>query len=215
MNAAPILLALALVAPPGALAADPRSDAPEDRIVAAIATPAPPSYDAALRAWRTVDDVNAWIGSHFTYDAPRALLLSETQRGATRLAIHRPEALFASPSGVCVDLARFGVETLRALDPGAKPVYLMVEFAPLAIAGNVLRRHWLAAFGHDGERYFFADSKRPGHVAGPYESTRAFLDDYAVYRGREIVSFRELASFERTTRMLAAKQIREHRTAAR
>ena len=60
----------------------------------------------------------------------------------------------------------------------------------------------------------FADSKRPGHLAGPYASTRAFLDDYTAYRGREIVSFRELPSYERTTRTLAAKRVREDREAA-
>ena len=31
-----------------ALAADPRSDAPEDRVVPAVAAPVPPTYDAAL-----------------------------------------------------------------------------------------------------------------------------------------------------------------------
>lgn len=214
MNAARLLAAaLAFAAPGGALAADPRSDAPDGRVVAAIVTPAPPTYEAALRAWRGADDVNAWIGAHFEYDAPRALLLSETQRGAARLAIHRPVEFYSAPRGVCVDLARFGVETLRAIDPGAKPVYLMIEFAPLAIAGNVLRRHWLTGFERDGRRYFFADSKRPGHVAGPYDSTRAFLDDYAAYRGRTIVSSREVATYERTTRTLAAKRSREERTA--
>jgi hypothetical protein len=204
-----LFVAVSLVASIGARAADPRSDAPDARIVAAIATPAPPSYDAALRSWRGAGDVNDWIGSHFAYDAPRSMLLSETQRGAARLAIHRPEDFYAEPSGVCVDLARFGVETLRAIDPGARPFYLMLEFAPLEIAGNVLRRHWMAGFERGGHRWFFADSKRPGHLAGPYEGTKAFVDEYAAYRHREVVAFRELESYERATRTFATKRVRD------
>lgn len=208
------LAAVVATFPIAACAADPRSDAPEERVVAAIGVAMPASYDAALRAWRGVDDINAWIGASFQYDAARAMQLSESQRANTRLAIHRPDDFYAKPSGVCVDLARFGVETLRAIDPSATPVYVMIEFAPVVIAGNVLRRHWLVGVERDGQRYFFADSKRPGHLAGPYASTRAFLDEYAVYRGREIVSFRELPGYERTTRTLAAKRVREDRPAA-
>ena len=208
------LAAIVATVPFAACAADPRSDAPEERVVAAAGVPTPASYDAALRAWHGVDDVNAWIGASFRYDAARAMRLSESRRANTRMDIHRPDDFYAVPSGVCVDLARFGVETLRAIDPSAKPVYVMIEFAPVVIAGNVLRRHWLVGIERDGRRYFFADSKRPGHLAGPYASTRAFLDDYMAYRGREIVSFRELPSYERTKRRLAAKQVRDDRTAA-
>ena len=86
----------------------------------------------------------------------------------------------------------------------------MIEFAPATIAGNTLRLHWLVAFERDGGHYFFADSKRPGHIAGPYESTRDFVDEYAAYRGREVVAFRELDSYQRKQRRLAAKQSREH-----
>jgi hypothetical protein len=85
----------------------------------------------------------------------------------------------------------------------------MLEFDPVAIAGNTLRRHWVVSFRSDGKYYFFADSKRPGHVAGPYENTQAFIADYARYRGRTIVSFREAESYERRMRTLAAKQSRD------
>jgi hypothetical protein len=191
-----------------AIAADPRSDAPEDRVLPAIAAPAPPTYDAALASWHGADDVNGWIGARFTYDAARAMQLSETQRGSARLAIHRPEAFYREPAGVCVDLARFGVETLRTIDASSKPVYLMVEFAPLEVAGNVLRRHWLAGFERDGAHWYFADAKRPGHLAGPYPSAAAFVDEYARYRGRAIVAFSERASYERTMRAKAVKEAR-------
>lgn len=190
-----------------AAGADWLSDAPDPRYAAQTAFRDARSYDEALRVWRGVEDVNGWIGARFEYDRSRAMQLSETQRSQSGpVAIHRPDAFFTAPSGVCVDLARFAVETLRAVEPQAKPAYVMIEFAPVTVAGNVLRRHWLVAFERDGKRYFFADSKRPGHVAGPYSSTREFMEEYAHYRGREVVAFRELESYERKTRTIATKR---------
>ena len=195
------------------MAADPASDAPERRYVTGPAIAHVSSYDEALRTWRTAEDVNAWIGASFEYDPARALLLSETQRAAgVRVAIHAPRLLFEAPRGVCVDLARFGVETLRAIDPSLKPAYVMIEFAPISVAGHVLRRHWLASFERDGRLFFFADSKRPGHLAGPYDATQAFVEGYARYRGREIVAFRVTDSYERRPRTLRARTMREERT---
>ncbi len=104
---------------------------------------------------------------------------------------------------------RFAVETLRTIDPSTKPAYLMIEFAPVTIAGNTLRLHWMASFQRDGKHYFFADSKRPGYIAGPYESARAFVDEYSKYRAREVIAFRELDSYQRQQRTLAAKELRE------
>jgi hypothetical protein len=184
--------------------ADPRSDAPEARVQAATPRPDPASYQEALRTWRGADDINAWIGAKFEYDPSRAMLLSETQRERNgRVAIIAPRTFFEAPRGICVDLARFAVETLRIVDARAKPKYLMIEFDPAVIGGNVLRRHWVASFEHDGQLYFFADSKRPGHLAGPYRSTEQFVSEYARYRGRRIVSSRLVDSYERRIRALA------------
>ena len=202
--AAPLLAACHSLHAP----ADPLSDAPEvwptfRRPIQNVA-----SYDEALRAWRNADDLNAWIGEKFEYDAARAILLSETQRVRNaRLPIHDPGEFFAQPRGVCVDLSRFAVETLRITDPQAKPAYVMIEFDPLLISGNTLRRHWIASFERAGQRYFFADSKRPGHIAGPYPSTQSFIEDYERYRGRRIVAFREMDSYQRTQRKLAAPRV--------
>lgn len=186
--------------------ANPLSDAPEPAGVRAAPFKDAPSYAEALRTWKTAEDVNDWIGARFTYDMARAILLSETQRGNGRLPIRPPDEFFADPSGVCVDLSRFGVETLRAIAPQAGAGYLMIEFAPLSVAGNVLRRHWIASFRQDGKLYFFADSKRPGHIAGPYDSAQQFLDEYAVYRGRQIVAFREVDTYERRRRVAATRK---------
>ena len=191
-------------------AADPRSDAPEQRMAPATAYKSAPTYEQALQAWRTPEDLNAWIGARFEYDMPRAMLLSETQRSKSgSLAIHRPGDFFAAPAGVCVDLARFAVETLRTIDPAVQARYLMIEFAPVTVGGNTLRMHWLASFKRDGKYYFFADSKRPGHLSGPHASTQEFIDGYAKYRGRTIVAFRELESYERKKRTQATRQLKE------
>jgi len=192
--------------------ADPASDAPESRSAHGGRYTQAASYAETLRLWRSADDVNAWIGARFEYDMSRALQLSETQRQTNgRMPIAAPEAFFAAPRGVCVDLSRFAVETLRAIAPEARAAYVMIEFDPVSISGNTLRRHWVASFEKDGKRYFFADSKRPGHMAGPYETTQEFIAEYARYRGRQIVSFREAESFERKVRTQAAKQSRDPR----
>ena len=186
-------------------ATDPASDAPDARSVRQPPLLQVRSYSVALQVWRSADDINAWIGARFEYDSARALRLSETQREQSgRLPAHAPREFFNAPSGVCVDLARFAVESLRAIEPQAKPQYVMIEFDPTLISGNILRRHWLASFERAGQRYFFADSKRPGYIAGPYESTQAVVDDYARYRGRSIVAFRETETYQRTQRTVAA-----------
>jgi hypothetical protein len=69
--------------------------------------------------------------------------------------------------------------------------------------------HWLASYRREGRSYFFADSKRPGHIAGPYADVQEFINEYAKYRGRAIVSFRELESFQRKQRPSSSKQIQE------
>lgn len=189
--------------------ADPASDAPEARVVAGSQYKDARSYQEALKLWRNAEDVNAWIGARFQYDISRAMQLSETQRQKNgRMPILKPEEFFAAPRGVCMDVSRFAVETLRSIDPATQAMYVMIEFDPVSIAGNTLRRHWITMFERDGMRYFFADSKRPGHIAGPYATTSEFIAEYARYRGRRIVSFSEMETYERRARTPAIKQER-------
>ena len=84
----------------------------------------------------------------------------------------------------------------------------MIEFEPATIAGETVRLHWLASYKRDGRQYFVGDSKRPGNVAGPYPSAQAFLADYARYRQRTVVTFRETSSFERRQRTPAVRSER-------
>lgn len=209
----PLVLALLAIASLGAHGAAPDAPVPhaaagEPVAGAARAGSTPTSYREALGAWRSAEDVNDWIARHFRYDGPRALKLSESWRQRNPgLPIHAPEAFFADPHGVCVDLARFAVETLRAIDPGANPAYLMIEFDAVMVEGETLRRHWIATFERDGQRHFFADSRRPGHIAGPYASTGAFVADYAAFRGRQVVAYREAEDHARRARATAARRL--------
>jgi hypothetical protein len=208
------LVLLSFVAACGTVpgATDLASDAPQLQRLQIESFKDAASYQEALQVWRTPEDVNAWIGAKFIYDMSRALALSETQRSKSgQLSIQQPHEFFTSPSGVCVDLSRFAVETLRYIDPEVKPNYLMIEFAPVEIACSTLRLHWLVSFKREGKYYVFADSKRPGHIAGPYTSTAEFIDEYAKYRRRQIIAFRELESYHRKQRTLATKQSREER----
>lgn len=210
----PALAAAIVIAGCGSLpgSVDPASDAPEPQPPVRARITQAATYEEALERWRDAEDISAWVGARFEYDTSRALLLSETQRQKNgRMRIAGPQEFYASPRGVCVDLARFAVETLRAIAPESAPAYVMIEFDPVSLAGHTLRRHWVASFGRDGGRYFFADTRRPGHIAGPYASTQDFITEYAGYRGRKIVSFREAESYERRLRAIGARQARDER----
>jgi hypothetical protein len=187
-------------------AAEPSSDAPEYARDSTVLFKAADSYEHALQIWKTPEDISAWIARNFSYDMARAMRLSETQRAINNdFSIYTPSEFFTAKGGVCVDLSRFGVETLRSIDPQSDPKYLMIEFAPMHVVWNTLRLHWLASFKRDGRTCFFADSKRPGHIAGPYKDTAEFIRDYEQYRGRRILAFREAESYQKHQRARALK----------
>lgn len=186
--------------------AEPSSDTPEYARDSTVRFKAAGSYEQALQVWKTPEDIRAWIAANFSYDKARAMRLSETQRAkGEHLAIYTPSEFFAAKAGMCVDLSRFGVETLRSIVPQSDPKYLMIEFDPIQINGNTLRLHWLVRFKRDGKICFFADSNRPRHIAGPYNDTREFIHDYEQYRGRRIVVFREMDSYQKKRRTQALK----------
>lgn len=183
------------------------SDAPEQARDSTALFKGADSYEHSLQSWKSPEDISAWIAAHFSYDMERAVQLSETQRNKNeRFPIYHPSELFNKKAGVCIDLSRFGVETLKRIDPTSDPKYLMIEFDPIEITGNTLRLHWLVTFTRNGKNYFFADSKRPGLVTGPYHETREFIQDYERYRGRKIMAFREVTSYEKQKRTQALKR---------
>ena len=187
-----------------ALHAQSLPDAPEPRARTPLAADAPRRYADALATWRSPEEIARYADATFVYDRSRALALAEQPDArTTRPAIHTPEAMFDKPQGVCVDLARFGVETLNRINPSYAARYVMIEFEPVIVEGRSLRRHWVATFRRDGMLWVFADSRRPGHVAGPYPSLDAFIADYARYRNQPIIAFRETDSYLKASRTLA------------
>jgi hypothetical protein len=166
----------------------------------------PESYGRALALWKTAEDINLWIAGSFFYDKARAIRLSSNQRTKDEgIPIYPPSEVFEKKAGVCLDLARFGVETLRIIDPKSDPKYLMVEFDPIQTDGNTFRLHWLVSFKREGMTYFFCDSKRPGYIAGPYKNTERFIGEYEGYRGRKIVAHREVESYQKQPKTKSAK----------
>ena len=168
--------------------------------------PAPGTHAQALQHWQTAEDIAAWAGRHFRFDAERALQFSSTRRREGPLpSVAEPANFFELPSGICLDLARLAVETLRHVDPPAQAHYLMVEFEPVEVDGHVLRLHWMAGYHRGGQLYVFADSERPGHIAGPYPDAQAFADEYAVFRGRPVLRHLQLESLQRPSPAAAAR----------
>jgi hypothetical protein len=188
------------------LAAEDSSDSPEHAYDPKSAFKAAESYEHALLVWRTPEEIAAWTAANFSYDVARSTRFSETQiEKKGPLAIYTPSEFFVIQSGVCLDLSRFAVETLRAIDPQTDAQYVMIEFSPVQVGGNIFRRHWLGSFKRDGKTYFFADSKRPGLIDGPYNNTAEFIREYERYRARKILTLRELGSFQKHQRTPALK----------
>jgi len=181
------------------------SDAPDD-LGKTHKAPEYLSYSIALEKWKSINEVADWMRQYFSYDFSRALDLSETNRGDTKkVAVYSPSELYSKKKGVCVDLARFGVETVRKIFPESHPRYVMIEFTPIIISGKTIRKHWIASYQKEGKYYYFADSKRPGYISGPFNYTEEFINQYERYRGREIVSFKELDDFKKKRRLKKRK----------
>lgn len=185
------------------------SDEPKARDDLSLVREDKTTYGDRLKSWQSPDEINAWIGRYFTYDMSRAMLLSETQRKNRKgLSIYSPAAFYERKKGICVDLSRFSVETLKAILPSSDPKYLMIKFDPLEINGNVLRLHWMASFKRKGGYYFFGDSKRPGLISGPYRHLRQFIDEYEKFRNRKIISFKLLDSYKKTRKIRLKRKVK-------
>lgn len=187
-------------------AANSLPDEPEPECGLSMPYQGADSYSRALDIWKKAEDINKWIAGSFIYDKARAIKLSSSQRIENGgIPVYNPSEFFKSKTGVCIDLARFGVETLRIIEPNSNPKYLMIEFEPIQINGNTFRLHWMVSFKREGMTYFFCDSKRPGYIAGPYKSTQVFISEYEQYRGRKIVAHRELESYQKKRKSESTK----------
>lgn len=177
---------------------------------AVAAAPRATSYADQIQQWSRPHDIHTWIAKNFTYDRERAIALSETQRArGTRFAIHQPDQFFLRPTGICVDVSRFAVETMRTISRDVDAKYLLIKFDPVRIRGNVLRMHWLASYVRDGKFYFFADSHFPDRLSGPFDSVADFVARYQDARGRTIVSYRLVDTYRKQRRKLKKKRLRK------
>ena len=155
------------------------------------------SYEAALKQWKTISDVNNWIKGNFRYDIERAKQLAENSSLREKTGIYSPAELYQTPKGVCIDLSRFAVETINLIDTAKHLQYLMIEFEPIIIDGMSIKKHWAAIYHDTTGYYILADSKRPGHIAGPYENVEDFITEYQTFRDRRIIAYKVLLSYQK------------------
>jgi hypothetical protein len=162
------------------------------------------TYEQALCSWKDMNDINDWIRGNFRYDSSRAMSMA-SNRIEGRLAVYTPQETSLKKEGVCIDLARFTVETAKAIRPDLQVNYLLIEFVPITIENNIFKQHWLVSYRESRELFVFADTKRPGVIVGPYESIDEYIADYQKYRSREIVSYKMLDSFQKQMKQKAKK----------
>ncbi len=182
------------------------SDAPDDSSLQRSDTSNITSYEAASSQWKTVADVNQWIKENFHYSVERAKQLAENSAAREKTPIYTPTELYRLKKGVCIDLSRFAVETVNRMDTSKHVQYLMIEFEPIIIDSSIMKKHWMAAYRDSAGYYLFADSKRPGHIAGPYTDIDEFITEYQTFRGRKVVSRRLLPSYEKKKMKKMAQQ---------
>jgi|SRR5688500_6612442 len=167
--------------------------------------------EAILTKWKTIKDINAWIAQHFNYDLDRALELADHSETREISNIYTPTQTFDAKKGICVDLARFAVETIQAVDPSINVKYLMIEFEPIRIGNRVLKRHWMVVYKENNQLYTMADTKYPGFIDGPYSDISEFVMEYQKIRKRKIKSYSMLDTYKKTLkspkRMKRMKQL--------
>lgn len=173
----------------------------------------PATYAEALRLWSSVEEISQWIRNSFSYDREKALKISETDN-KLKPQILSPEEFYVNTQGICVDLARFAYETMLVVAPKLNPKYLMIEFEPLREGKSLLRRHWMIVYQRDSEFYSFADSKRPGHISAPFKTMDALIRNYQKYRGRKIVSYQVLVTYQKQRAKKLKRMRRETRRPA-
>lgn len=163
------------------------------------------SYAEAIQNWKAIEEVNNWIAENFRYDLQRARLLAGSG-SRQKISIYAPAEVFHNKAGVCVDLARFAFETIKMIDPDLDLHYLMIEFEPLKIGNSTFRRHWLVVYQKKELLYVLADTKRPGHLSGPYSHLADFIAEYQTFRKRKIISYKLTDTYRKKLKQKRKKQ---------
>lgn len=163
-------------------------------------------YDESIHQWKSMTDINNWIKDNFQYDLERAKQLAGNSPSRNSTAIYTPAELFNKGKGVCIDLARFAVETLHKIDTTKQVNYLLIEFEPLTISGRIITKHWLAVYKDTSGYYIFADSKRPGHAEGPVALMEDFISNYQAFRNRKIISWNIIPTYQKRKQLSSRSQ---------
>ncbi len=171
------------------------------------------SYARTIESWDSVADVNEWIAEYFRYDMQRARQLADSDR-RQKIYIYEPAELFRNKKGVCVDLARFAYESLKAIDPELKPSYLMIEFEPLKIEGHTFRRHWLVVYREADQLFVLADTKRPGYLSGPHHHLADFITEYQDFRNRKIITYKLRDTYKKKLKQKRKMRLKKTRHAS-
>ncbi|MHC4638939.1 MAG: transglutaminase-like domain-containing protein [Planctomycetota bacterium] len=167
------------------------------------------SYYGALQNWKTVKDVNNWIGQNFEYDMDRAMQLADNSGTRGKTNIYKPDELFHHKKGVCIDLARFALETIQAIDPAIDIKYLLIEFEPLLMGNRVFKNHWMIMYKENDQLYIMADTKRPGHISGPYNAMSEFITAYEDFRKRKIISYKITDTYKKRLKKRLRKSLKK------
>lgn len=165
-------------------------------------------YLEAISTWKSIEQINQWIGQNFHYDMSRAEALGSKRNKGPKTTIFTPEEFFKVKSGICVDLSRFAFETLKKVDPELEAYYLMIDFEPIEIQGSIIRKHWVLAYKLKDQFYITADSKVPGTISGPYDTIQDFITGYEKFRERKIESFKLLNDYKKTQKKRLVKNQR-------
>ncbi len=163
-------------------------------------------YHNTIKNWHSIEDVHQWIASNFSYDLDRAMLLANNKKTKTNLAIYNPEEFWKTKKGICVDVSRFAYESLKMIDSSAQVNYLKIEFEALNYNGSQFINHWLVSLKKPEGYYFFADSKRPKKLDGPYLQVKSFINKYEAFRQRKIKSYSLLDSYKKRLKAKVLKK---------
>jgi hypothetical protein len=126
------------------------------------------SYDETASRWKSYKDVEAWMEKDFSLDAERFKRFEGTLPPP-----RTPEETFKLKSGIYIDAAIFGKETLNRIDPSYK-----AKIVVLLIGRGA--NHYVCSFMKDG-KLFIMDYGTPYKtivgIHGPFNS----LEEYKVF----------------------------------
>lgn len=158
-------------------------------------------YQQAVSGWKSHDDVAKWLQLNFQYDMDRqrSVIKRLREQGPEGLLARKPEKLYSSNYGYCVDSANFALQQLNRINPNYNARWVFVR------NGKGRPHHWVTAYDYQGKLYIMDYGAGPDWsemkgTHGPYES----LDEYAAYLatlhldGFEVaeVSFRDMPGQE-------------------